>query len=125
LNTLAPAPTTADLLRSARSLIAKPGNWTKGSFYELREHPDGATLTGYCTVGAIDEAAFLARALRGLQAGNTDFTRLKAQLAVALVVGVDVRALPAWNDEPERTHAEVLAAFDKAIEIETQREAQP
>jgi hypothetical protein len=29
---------------------------------------------------------------------------------------VDDTNVPAWNDAPSRTHAEVLAAFDRAIE---------
>lgn len=31
----------------------------------------------------------------------------------------------AWNDAPERTHAEVLAAFDKAIAAERAKLSEP
>lgn len=36
-----------------------------------------------------------------------------------LLVGAAVGGVPIgrWNDAPERTHAEVLAAFDRAIEL--------
>lgn len=45
--------------------------------------------------------------------------RIKAINALYNAIGLSrefwMPKLPDWNDAPERTHAEVLAAFDKAI----------
>lgn len=88
-------------LGDARARIANPENWCKGAF-ELWEA--GRPVT-FCTLGAIG---------RGAGAGEGAYFE-------ALHVFSKVNDLQnfggvmLWNDNPKRTHGEVLAAFDKAI----------
>lgn len=103
----------ADKLREARALIEPEGAWVQGSYaYTASKR---ALITGsqegavcWCAVGAIDKSC----------QGEPRLWR-KAADFLGDAVGC---AIPKWNDAPERTHAEVLAAFDKAIEL---AEAQP
>jgi hypothetical protein len=102
--------TLADKLREARALIDTPEKWTQGA--NARDAA-GRKVPAYssrarcfCMTGAVirvmaggfDAAVPVLGALRkganGLEGGSPHL----------------------WNDAPERTHAEVLAAFDRAIE---------
>ena len=88
--------TIADTLREARHRIEEPGKWGKGP-KELEPHGDklciGQAITLVAMTGAL---SFEARQvfLKCIDEGMT---------------------IPMWNDAPERTHMEVLAAFDRAI----------
>lgn len=88
-------------LVKARALIADPAKWGQG----MRcTRPSFETC---CAAEALDAASEVSPARR-------EAYRLLHQ-AVGLnhnVWGV----LIDWNDAPERTHADVLGAFDKAIE---------
>lgn len=88
-------------LVKARALIADPEKWGKG-----RRNIDRLPTT-YCAVEAIEEAEPHDRDLR-IAACRTLKTVLRLWDAEISIL--------AWNDEAKRTHAEVLAAFDKAIE---------
>lgn len=95
--------TPRDILVKARELIADPAHWTKGEFGR-DAHGNGIVpwLEGrkpvcYCSLGAIltvgdsgDEAA------RVLEKHMRD-------------------SITRFNDDPKTTHADVLAAFDRAI----------
>lgn len=111
-------PKVKAVLEAARSVIEREKNWHKGGAFcvdadgvqrdisdALRACPDDWT---FCLVGAVRYAAgddriarpacdMIARAL-GESGAGAFFTRLSV-----------------WNDAPERTHAEVLAAIDAAI----------
>jgi hypothetical protein len=80
----------ADVLRRARALIDTPEKWCQGQC-ELGE--------AKCALGAILGA---------------DPNYAAAALALNRVVAPNI---PAWNDAPERTHADVMAAFDRAITL--------
>ena len=86
---------TKAILREARKLVA--AGWTQGRF--VREIGGQKC---YCAEGAIMEAAYSVGAAWWLAAG-------------ALCKAAASRSLANWNDAPERTKDEVLAAFDKAI----------
>ena len=106
---------TADVLRKARALIEEPDHWIK--VY-------GCTDRAGNPVEAYSEAA-CCFCIWGALSHVTKNT-FKAHELAALVTGhpyedkdyytpwVD------WNDAPERTHSEVLAAFDKAIALAEQ-----
>ena len=47
--------------------------------------------------------------------GKSLFANNKAQQVIELVINMN--SIIRWNDSPDRTHAEVLAAFDRAIEL--------
>ena len=96
--------TAADLLRDAAALIADPQAWCKGV-----ESPDQM-----CAAHALCEAH---------QRGRGDYSGALDALASAVGVtsvptGVWLSsAVGRWNDADERTHAEVLAAFEKAARL--------
>lgn len=86
------------VLIAARKMIENPENWGKGL-----ERERG--LGRHCAEVAIDRARYGSR---------------EAKLAlVKAITGAESDAVGCniiyWNDAPDRTHAEVLAAFDRAI----------
>lgn len=87
------------ILIKARAKIADPANWGKGFRTVCGGH---RTLETCCASEAIDAVA------------ATSKIRSAAFRALAAAAQCDT-TIPLWNDAPERTHAEVLAAFDKAI----------
>lgn len=95
-----------EILTAAREKIATPDAWCKDDYSR-----DGKR---FCAVGAIQSAA-----------GCLTFRRTiefhRATNALASAIGgsesdTNEGHILIWNDAPERTHAEVLAAFDRAIE---------
>lgn len=91
---------TARDLEAARKLIADPSAWVKGV------PPIGC----FCAETAI------AMACNG-DPQNYDSDQAWRALD-ALRDAINDAAIFRWNDAPERTHAEVLAAFDRAIASE-------
>lgn len=83
------------VLIKARALIADPANWGKGC--RPCGHP---TL---CAAEAIEAS------------GRATDRRISAYRAVERAAGIHGNEIARWNDAPERTHADVMAAFDKAI----------
>lgn len=106
--------TTLEILRGMRELLADEKRWTKGVF--ARDADGMATCPVYgeascfCIAGA-------ARMITNDRAYGTGLNAWRARVLEA----ARARSLGEWNDAPERTHAEVLAALDKAIELESAR----
>ena len=106
---------TAETLRAARALIDAPEKWTRG-FYARDTHgvlvyPTSRDAVCFCIQGALRRVV-----------ASDGFTRLTEDAENAIS-----RALlrsnwemnpPDFNDDPETTHADVLAAFDCAIAAE-------
>lgn len=90
----------AEVLRAARALIDTPDKWCQGQF-----HKDGA----YCASGAIGVAAGV-----DIEVGCW-FCHPAWQALADTVNAAQSGGIGSWNDRPERTHADVLAAFDRAI----------
>lgn len=100
--------TTLQVLMEARALIEKPENWCK---YDSAIDEDGVpcgpsyyAAAKWCVMGAVRK-----------------FSESEDQIIIAARIFSNVvgySPVGDWNDAPERTHAEVLAAFDKAIEEE-------
>jgi hypothetical protein len=104
-------PTTPHgVLRRARALLAKPNAWIKGSFQAHRG-------TQYCAIGAIYKATGYAITKHT----GTDQQRYLARLCVDDIMQDVLDAqegggpLSQWNDQPYRSHRQVLKLFDKAI----------
>lgn len=103
--------TLADKLREARAFIDTPEKWTQGA--NARDAvglPVPVSARGavcFCSAGAVIRAV-----------PSVDFSSAASQLveAAGIVSFTVEHGLTVWNDDPERTHAEVLAAFDRAIE---------
>lgn len=96
--------TTADTLRAARALIERPERWTQGAMARRADglrcrHEDDAACR-WCTSGAVRRVA---------QSGE------EAAAALRRLYEVMKTTPPDFNDS--HTHAEILAAFDRAIEI--------
>ena len=95
--------TTAQVLRDAKALIADPDHWIKGKNTVLN---DGQICR--CSAGAIRSAA--------IHQSDGPVSSQPAYFAMWAATGGP--RLTAWNDHPETTHADVMAAFDRAIESE-------
>lgn len=101
------------VLTTARALIADPKHWNKGDFATTAEglpvnYTDDEAKC-FCTVGAINRA--------GVDTGAHMVVRGAAKDALRLTMakGAGAFSLVAFNDNPLRTHAEVLALFDGTI----------
>lgn len=105
--------TTLEVLRGMRELLAEPARWTqKAPARNAAGTPTSAVLDpeacSWCVFGAAFRIA--------PRHSNAAMKRLKERLnddRPGAYIGV-----ARWQDEPERTHAEVLALFDRAIEAE-------
>lgn len=99
-------PSTVDVLKKARALIEKPKNWTQHEYARNKLGENVLSLspaaTCWCALGAIikfsDGAHVISHAERALE------RVIAGRLSVS-----------SFNDS--HSHAEVLAAFDRAIEL--------
>jgi len=100
-----PAKTVREVLIAARWILEHNG-WTRGNMCERNgvQSDVFSARTGdcFCAMGAIWATE-----------SNED---LRQRSLVALRVFAAVSSIPYWNDAPGRTKADVLAAFDRAIE---------
>jgi hypothetical protein len=100
-----------DILKAAKEKIATPDKWTQGAYakdangYAVVETSNKAAC--FCSLGAIYAA-------NPRKEGTPNWDAQLAARDLASVVGK--QSIVNWNDEEGRTHEEVLAAFDKAIE---------
>ena len=103
-------PESIELLQSARELIAAPQHWTKGSYRRYRRTGQRA----YCVLGAIHESLWA-----------DDYTperyaAIKTPAIASLYMAIPkdfMGGLPEYNDARRTTHADILALFDRAIEL--------
>ena len=94
-----PMTPAIDVLLDARALLARPGGWIKGTEVAPREEGGFA----YCIQGAIAEA------------DGSPFPRSGATERVEDVVGIGI---PAYNDMPQTSQADVVDVIDRAISAE-------
>ena len=105
--------TIKDRLRAARALIDQPEKWTQGTMMHdaggMAVFRTGGPVVARCVRSAIKEAC-------------VGFVGLEHwEIMVPLMDSINrhsenVHGLTGWNDAPERTHADVMLAFDRAIE---------
>lgn len=88
--------TTNQILRVARCRLSDPHGWCKDSGYR-----DGPRCVGL-TLSDLGDYTYEAYAALGRAIGAAD--------------PEDISEVYAWNDDPATTHADVLAALDRAIE---------
>lgn len=116
--------TVLSVLRDARALIATSERWTKGAYAKTAAgmdcgvHDPGATC--FCAHGAVLKAATWAQLQVGAGARHALDAVLPAMRGEA--GGAPTQYAPFFNDAPETTHADVLAAFDRAIAREETKE---
>lgn len=101
-----------DVLRRARARIEDPAKWYQGA------HRDDSEFSGddcaVCLDGAVQWAicGYPNAPIKSHDEGRTYWRTIRR-----LQRTLEVENVSDWNDAPERTHAEVLAAFDRAIEL--------
>ena len=101
----------AETLRRARELLTPEGAWGQG-YDALNGAGEAVSPTAHnavcrCSYGAL-------RAAGGDVYGDAAREVLLQAIGLEAAKGDSVIN---WNDDPGRTHAEVLAAFDRAIEL--------
>lgn len=89
---------TLDCLEEAKKLIG--AGWCQKNY--IRKKPDGGYE--YCSSGAIILS-------------TPDLNVVRCAAAFLKKVTDSNVSILRWNDAPERTHEEVLAAFDRAIDL--------
>ena len=98
--------TSIAVLVRARQLIADEWRWCKGAFarswLSIPVPADWVLARRFCALGAIRRAG------RELQLRTPE-------ACMALEWQTIGRPIHDWNDDPKRTHAEVISAFDRAI----------
>lgn len=91
-----------EILIEAKQKIADPSNWGKGG------RRDRFNFNSCCVAEAIEEAG----PVFGVSAERRRaFRAFRNAGGIEDVWGLFIQ----WNDAPERTHAEVMAAFNLAI----------
>jgi hypothetical protein len=104
----------ADTLRAAKKLIKPVGRWNKGSMARTAKHGGflcsalSSDATCWCAEGAI---VAVTRAF-----DHPAFDVLRQSIGGAIAQ---------FNDARSTTHADVLAAFDRAIALAERLESQP
>src|SRR5690242_1039310 len=97
---------TIAVLVRARAFIADERYWCRGAFARSWANipvlPHSIFARRFCAVGALKLAA-----TELLLPTQNTYISLEAQAR---------RRVEGWNDDPKRTHIEVLALFDAAIE---------
>lgn len=89
-------------LEAAKALIATPDNW-------VQVYPGTHAGSGKCECITTS----LSKAT-----STWDYSNERFRCAIVALGFEGAREAWAWNDAPERTHAEVMALFDKAIATE-------
>lgn len=117
---------TLKVLRGARQLISKRENWTQRTAARdssgVHVSWESTYAARFCAVGAIARSAVTMA--NSLDRGKWGPAYHEATDALAKVMGVSASGIPDVNDR--YCHAEVLAAFDRAIAIaEEQTEGTP
>ena len=97
-----PENQVALVLQKARDLLVKKG-WIQGGMQ---------SEYGFCSIGAIMAAA----RVEGRSLDNSNHSYWQAKRALGETISTAIIPIPSWNDDPKRTKAEVLAAFDATID---------
>jgi hypothetical protein len=99
--------TVADVLNAAADLLEKPGAWTQDAYARSAKGnkvlPAGDKAVCWCASGALARV----QGLGGYEAEYSDAGHVLART-------VSIIDIPIWNDTPERTQAEVVAALRAA-----------
>lgn len=100
---------TVDVLRGARTLLAEREGWRKNGFA-------GMTDGNICALMSEEAVCFcLAGALYRVMGVRPPENGRAIEDAVRAMGFVYRQRLIWWNDDPERTHADVLERLDNAI----------
>lgn len=92
---------TRENLIAAKALIDTPEKWGKGTY----EPSPGC----YCALGALDAAS---------EGGR--WTPFEVMAALTIALPDSAKDIVAFNDDPNTTHADIMALFDRAIASQPQ-----
>jgi hypothetical protein len=108
--------TTSDVLRAARARIDSPEKWCQ---HVCGRDAEGWEISPSAFNADEVEHAVSCCAVASLLAVAPQESARPALYALAQAVGMDDKLdLISWNNAAERTHADVMAAFDRAIAAE-------
>lgn len=101
------------VLKAARTKIAKPENWCKGSWAQDAAGRDlekgwAENAVRFCAIGAISDVT-------GESVLNLHVPALLGRAYLRLQDGVSGHTIGFWNDAPSTTHGDVLDLFDRTI----------
>ncbi len=107
--------TTVDVLKGGKALLYAPWKWTQGDWARTESGAfadrDSTDADCYCMAGAC------------LSAADSDPEAWAAWTALIVAVGtlpnLESKGLVDWNDDPARTHQEIIDVFNRAIEMES------
>lgn len=98
-------------LLAVRELIAVPERWVKGDWARSASGRDvfwgSEKAVCWCIRGAVNLVE---------QYSPSNSYRAQEKLALMATGKSELMALAEWNDAPQRTHADVLALLDRALE---------
>jgi len=97
-----------DVLVGARALVAKKGGWIQRTFQRIGLRKPGQAKMCYCASGAIRKVA---------TGSASDISPVARRALDLLRTAAGTKKITAWNDAATRTQAEVVSAFDAAIEL--------
>ena len=101
--------TIKDRLRAARALIDQPEKWTQCAFARDTAGNSvdgtGVEIVARCASRAINEVSVFGEGFEVRKYLRDSMGRTQDAFFT----------LSGWNDAPDRTHAEVMQAFDQAI----------
>lgn len=107
----------SEVLRAARKLIERPENWTRGA--DARD-VDGTPV--WAAHGDVEPVCWCSTgALMRVTETGPEYHSGRGFLEQVISPW---RFIPQWNDAGNRTHPEVLAAFDRAIALAEAEESQ-
>jgi hypothetical protein len=99
----------AEILNKAADLIEPEGRWTQDGYAKdvigRDIYPDDPSAVCFCALGAI------------ARAGGFDPDIKPDHPAVTTLHAAVGEWVPVWNDQPERTQAEVVAALREAAKM--------
>lgn len=108
----------SEILIAARELLSDEKNWVKG-YYAFNEFRDQREVQDndascFCMVGALAKAS---GAKTGMGPDDDSYENVSTPEVDYLVMATGNSHIPNFNDASQRTHAEVIAAFDQAIKL--------
>lgn len=108
---MAGTKSTADILRAAKAHISEPENWFQGEYFKgSLIDPDTSCA---CALGAVRVANWSAHAIHSVFVDIHDDTPAAHTLHSVLPDGFFT--VNDFNDDPNTTHADIMALFDRAI----------
>ena len=113
-------------LRTAKLILGSPEAWCKNSFAKDRNgaecfyvEPEKEGACSWCMIGAMELAAHRL-GTEGYRDAAPEWKALKDIISAK----VGEPTIAEWQDHMDRTHVEVLKAFDDAIELLLHRETE-